>query len=246
MNMRKSIIILYLLFASMQYWPVKAQNSGVDDRRFITYIAYPKTQEIKLYWNDQKGKHFGSIKNLKSALTQKSRKLIFAMNAGMYQTDHSPLGLYIENGKVLSPLNTRSGTGNFYMKPNGIFCITWGDVPLIANSAGSENINKKIKCATQSGPMLVIDGHINPAFREGSVNLNIRNGVGILPGNKVVFVMSQKEINFYDFAAYFKSLGCMNALYLDGFVSRTYLPEKNSLQLDGDFGVIIGISEQVH
>jgi len=29
-------------------------------------------------------------------------------------------------------------------------------------------------------------------------------------------------------------------LYLDGFVSRTYLPEKKSLQEEGKFGVIIG------
>lgn len=40
-----------------------------------------------------------------------------------------------------------------------------------------------------------------------------------------------------------KKKGCKNALYLDGFVSRTYLPEKNWSQLDGNFGVIIGVTE---
>jgi len=30
-------------------------------------------------------------------------------------------------------------------------------------------------------------------------------------------------------------------LYLDGFVSRTYLPSQNWEQLDGGFGVIIGV-----
>jgi len=91
--------------------------------------------------------------------------------------------------------------------------------------------------------MLVIDGEIHAAFKENSTNLNIRNGVGILPNNQIVFVISKKEINFYDFAAYFKKLGCINALYLDGFVSRTYLPEKKWNQIDGDFGVIIGVTE---
>jgi uncharacterized protein YigE (DUF2233 family) len=38
-------------------------------------------------------------------------------------------------------------------------------------------------------------------------------------------------------------MGCRNALYLDGFVSRCYLPEKNLTQLDGDFGVMIGVVE---
>ena len=54
--------------------------------------------------------------------------------------------------------------------------------------------------------------------------------------------MSKKEINFYDFANYFKSIGCKNALYLDGLVSRIYLPEKQWIQTDGNFGVIIGVT----
>ena len=91
--------------------------------------------------------------------------------------------------------------------------------------------------------MLLINGQIHPAFKKGSSNLNIRNGVGILPNNKVIFAMSKQEVNFYDFAQYFKNLGCKNALYLDGFVSRTYLPGKNWEQLDGNFGVIIGLEK---
>ncbi|WP_264554492.1 phosphodiester glycosidase family protein [Flavobacterium sp. N1861] len=56
--------------------------------------------------------------------------------------------------------------------------------------------------------------------------------------------MSKKEINFYDFATYFKKLGCKNALYLDGFVSRTYYPEEKWIQTDGNFGVLIGITNK--
>ncbi len=91
--------------------------------------------------------------------------------------------------------------------------------------------------------MLVIDGQIHQAFKKGSINLNIRNGVGILPDNRVIFAMSKQEVNFYDFAEFFMSMGCKNALYLDGFVSRTYLPEENWQQLDGNFGVIIGVTK---
>jgi len=101
-----------------------------------------------------------------------------------------------------------------------------------------------IKFATQSGPMLLVDGQIHSAFVKGSANLNIRNGVGILPNNNVVFAMSKDEINFYDFATYFQKLGCKNALYLDGFVSRTYLPGKHWVQTDGNFGVMVGVVEK--
>jgi uncharacterized protein YigE (DUF2233 family) len=163
------------------------------------------------------------------------------MNAGMYKQDNSPLGLFIENQKTLSPLNTATGNGNFYWKPNGVFYITTNNTAVICKTTKFTN-NGQIKYATQSGPMLVIDGQIHNAFKESSTSLNIRNGVGILPGNKVIFVMSKKEVSFYEFANYFKSIGCRNALYLDGFVSRTYLPEENWIQTDGDFGVIIGVT----
>jgi uncharacterized protein YigE (DUF2233 family) len=137
-------------------------------------------------------------------------------------------------------LNKRSGTGNFYLKPNGVFYIDSENDPVICATEKFID-NGKIKFATQSGPMLVIDGAIHPVFEQGSKNVNIRNGVGILPNNKLLFAMSKKEINFYDFANYFKNAGCKNALYLDGFVCRSFLPEKNWVQLDGNFGVIIGV-----
>jgi uncharacterized protein YigE (DUF2233 family) len=87
--------------------------------------------------------------------------------------------------------------------------------------------------------MLVIDGKIHPEFKRGSSNVNIRNGVGVLANGQVIFVMSKKPINLYDFASFFLKAGCINALYLDGFVSRTYLPTQKWEQTEGDFGVII-------
>ncbi|WP_245843697.1 phosphodiester glycosidase family protein [Niastella vici] len=123
-----------------------------------------------------------------------------------------------------------------------MFYITTANVPAICKT--EDFVNKgNVKYATQSGPLLVINGTINPAFKEGSTNVNIRNGVGILPNNEVVFAMSKGEVNFFDFAGYFKKMGCRYALYLDGFVSRTYLPEKDWTQTDGNFGVIIGVTE---
>ena len=230
-------IILFLAITSVF---IAAKNIQTDDSRFITYTINPKKQEVKLFWKDDKGENFRSIQNLKFWLDKHKGKLLFAMNGGMYREDNSPQGLFIEKQKALSPLDTASGNGNFYLKPNGVFYITTDNVAAICKTQDFIN-NGTINYATQSGPMLVIDGQIHPAFKEGSENLNIRNGVGILPDNKVVFVMSKKEINFYDFANYFKTLGCKNALYLDGLVSRTYLPEKNWIQTDGNFGIIIAV-----
>ncbi len=186
------------------------------------------------------------IKAIKSEIpiiVTESSTLLFAMNGGMFQQDFSPLGLYVENGIKLKSLNKREGKGNFYLMPNGVFYITNNNIPKICKTKDFK-LDSKIKYATQSGPMLVINGSIHSSFIKNSTNLNIRNGVGILPNNHIVFAMSKKEINFYNFANYFKNLGCKNALYLDGFVSRVYCPKEKWIQTDGDFGVIIAVTKE--
>ena len=212
-----------------------------SDDLFLTYKVDVKKQHLRLFWKDERGKRFESIENLKLWAATKNLQLDFVMNAGMYKADHSPQGLYIEKQKVLSPLDTTKADGNFYLKPNGVFFITTKKAAVICTTEMFRS-NKEIEFATQSGPMLVIDGQIHPAFKEGSKNLNIRNGIGILPNGNAVFVLSKKEVNFYDFASYFKSLGCKNALYLDGFVSRAYLPSQNWIQTDGDFGALFAVT----
>ena len=239
--MKAKISLLLFLFLATSFFAFVVKER-TDDNLFVTYEVDVKKSDLKLYWKGDKNVNFKSIQNLKAWVENQNKTLVFAMNGGMYMQDNSPLGLYIENKKELSHLNTSSGYGNFYLQPNGVFYITTDNIPVICETKNFVN-NGKIKYATQSGPMLVINGTIHTAFKEGSANVNIRNGVGILPNNEVIFVMSKSEINFYDFASYFKKLGCKNALYLDGFVSRTYLPEKNWIQTDGNFGVIFGVTK---
>jgi uncharacterized protein YigE (DUF2233 family) len=213
----------------------------VADDLFLTYKVDLKKQDLRLYWKNDNNQNIGSIQNLKIWLEGKNRVLEFAMNAGMYKKDNSPQGLYIEKQKILSALDTTRASGNFYLKPNGIFYLTTNKTAAICRTEDFRNI-KKVEYATQSGPMLLIGGQIHPDFKKGSANLNIRNGVGILPDGKVLFVLSKKEINFYDFANYFKSLGCKNALYLDGFVSRAFAPSENWIQTDGNFGALFAVT----
>jgi uncharacterized protein YigE (DUF2233 family) len=218
------------------------RKSETTDAGFVSYVADPAKEEVRLYWKNEKGERFGSLGNLKNWLLMKKKTLRFAMNGGMYMTDGSPLGLYVENGKVLKTLNKSSGGGNFYLKPNGVFYLTTDKKAVVSTSEKYPG-SGSVAYATQSGPMLVTDGRIHSSFKKGSSNLNIRNGVGILPGNKILFVMSKGGVSLYDFAAYFLEKGCRNALYLDGFVSRTYVPEQGLLQEDGNFGVMVGITE---
>ena len=231
------ILPLLLLTLAIAAFVVK----GEDDR-FISYTADPKQEAIGMYWKDDRGKPYGSIANLLTGLSKQKKNVVFAMNGGMYMQDQTPLGLYIERGQTLQLLNTKNANGNFYLKPNGVFYLTDSNKAVVCKTEAFK-ANRQIRYATQSGPMLVIDGAIHPAFKQGSTNVNVRNGVGVLPDGKVVFAMSKTAVNFYDFALYFKTLGCKNALYLDGFVSRMYLPEKNWVEKDGNFGVMIAVTK---
>ena len=230
------LLVPYLLYS------VTAKQTSFDDK-ILSYIVDLKFQDLEFYFRDDNGELFRSIQNLKTWMDGKHKKLVFATNGGIYMQDNTPLGLFIQEHKILRRLNTSTGYGNFYLKPNGIFYVTTDSKAFVCKTADFIN-TEKIRFATQSGPMLIIDGKINPIFNQGSNSLNIRNGVGILPDGKVVFAMSREPVSFYDFASYFEISGCTNALYFDGVVSRTYLPEKNWLQTDGDFGVIIGVTKE--
>jgi len=209
------------------------------DDRFLYHIVDLNKQEIRLFWKDNQGKIIYNFENLKKYLQNNSQKLVFAMNGGMYLKDRSPQGLYIENGKILKQIDTvQHAYGNFYMQPNGVFYITKNKKAFVSRS--TDFTAKDVMFATQSGPMLLINDKMHPRFIKGSKNLNIRNGVGILRDGKILFAISKEKVNFYDFATFFQSFGCKNALYLDGFVSKIYFPKENRVDNGGRFGVIIG------
>lgn len=235
----KTFVLLVLLIGTAGFFTL-TNEKVVQDNTFVTYKVNPKKNHLEFFWRDAKGNNFQNARNLIEYLKPQHKKLLFATNGGMYTKDGAPQGLYIEKGILKKEIDTANGNGNFYLKPNGVFYLTKDNQAFICTTPNFK-MKSNIKYATQSGPMLVIDGNIHPEFKKNSTRVNVRNGVGILPNNEVVFVLSKKEVNLYDFAAYFKSLGCQNALYLDGFVSRTYLPEQQWEQTDGNFGVMIGV-----
>lgn len=240
MTRKRKIYLFTILIIGFIGIVAFTQIKTAENKNILSYIVDLKNQDLRFYWKNKKGVNIKNFKNLISLTKSQSEDLIFAMNGGMYKKDFSPQGIYIENGILKSKIDTlQNRYGNFYMQPNGIFYITDDSKGVICKTKKFEYDSKNIKYATQSGPLLLIEGKIHPKFREGSKNLNIRNGVGILPNGKLLFAMSKQKVNFYDFASYFKKMGCKNALYLDGFVSKTYLPEKGYNIKDGNFGIII-------
>ncbi len=204
-------------------------------------VSYP-SEKVQMFWKNKHNQKLTSLGRLRSFVESEGHHLLFATNAGMYMEDNSPLGLYIENGRQYQKINLgHSHSGNFYMQPNGIFIIT-KDKATIIPSKDYKALKEKVLFATQSGPMLVIDGTINSNFTNGSANINIRSGVGITSDGAIVFAISDGFVNFYDFAMMFKTtLKCNNALFLDGSISQMYLPELKRFDTGGNFGAMIGV-----
>ena len=243
--LKRPIFLVLGVLALSAFYFIPEETQPVDHDRILEHIVDPAVDDLRLFLKDDTGAVYHNFGKLRTALLADSLELIFGMNAGMFMEDHRALGLYIEDGVQYRKLNTtETAYGNFYLQPNGVFY--WSNTGrAIVTTSKLFTQTENIKYATQSGPMLLIEGAIHPNFNEGSPNLHIRNGVGILPDGRILFAVSKVPINFFDFATFFKTRGCKNALYLDGGVCRTYLPEKNWKQLDGILGPLIGVVKRL-
>jgi uncharacterized protein YigE (DUF2233 family) len=180
---------------------------------------------IRLRWKRPDGAPYAYLSALPRSLEDKSGKLMFATNAGMFDPALKPVGLYVEQARELVAANTKSGFGNFHMKPNGVFFVADGRAGVLETGAYLKQ-GLQPDLATQSGPMLVINGRMHPRFDGNSTSLKVRNGVGARDAQTIVFAISEGEVTFAAFARLFRDgLGCRNALFLDGgSASSLYAP----------------------
>ncbi len=170
------------------------------------------------------------------------RKTVWMMNAGMFGDDGMPVGLCVVGGKEISALRTEEGTGNFYLKPNGVFSLTDSGPIIRETDEWMKATPSGVQYATQSGPLLVQRGRIHPAFREESPNRNIRNGVGVRTDGRVIFAISADRVTFHEMATFFRdALHCPDALYLDGAISAMHAPAAGIISFAKGLGSVFGV-----
>jgi uncharacterized protein YigE (DUF2233 family) len=208
--------------------PLAVQAADCRDISFegqsYTICEVQAGEDLRLFHSGPEGA-YGSFRKVDEALAAEGKALGFAMNAGMYHRDLAPVGLFVEDGVEVSAIVTRDGPGNFGLLPNGVFCV--GDGFRVIESRTFKRDRPVCRYATQSGPMLVIDGQLHPKLLPGSDSLYVRNGVGVSEdGKRAIFAISNDAVNFHSFARLFRDeLGLPDALYFDGNISRLYAPE---------------------
>lgn len=244
--------IALALIAALPAQARQCAEESVEGASYVVCAIDPATADLRLFWKNEDGQPYRRFSSLAEAIGAEGRALAFAVNAGMYQSDFSPVGLHIEHGEELHPADTTVMDGpprqipNFYKRPNGVFFLDHTGAGILPTDRFVEAA-PEVAFATQSGPMLVIENELHPALIPGSTDRTRRSGVGVCEGGQVRFAISNGNVNFYDFALLFRDrLHCPNALFLDGGRGvGLYLPEsgRNDFSWHGGYGPIFGLIE---
>lgn len=218
-----------------------AKLAAAADSRYTVVKVDLRTERLELFLRDDAGEPFKRFDRLDAWLKERHRQLSFAVNAGMYHEDFTPVGLLVRDGHEEAPLNLSEGEGNFFLKPNGVFLVSDAG-PRVVESSEYPALAKGVRLATQSGPLLLRHGVVHPAFIPHSDSRKIRNGVGVT-GHTALFVISDQPVNFYEFALYFRDvLHCRDALYLDGTVSALHSIALHRSDFVRALGPMLGIA----
>lgn len=234
---------LFVALMATEAAAVECRDLSHEGNRYSLCEVAPAEEDLRLFLWDAAGQPYGTFKNVEDSLSD-GKTLGFAMNAGMYHPDRRPVGHYVEDGLEEMRLLTGASDGNFGLLPNGVFCVG-EDRAEVFETLDFATTRPDCRHASQSGPMLVIDGALHPRFLPDSTSKRIRNGVGTRDdGQRAVFVISNNEVTFHAFARLFRDvLQTPNALFFDGRISRLHAPALGRSDAGFPMGPIVGVVE---
>lgn len=216
-----------------------------EGARFTVCRYGPARQELRLVWLDRGGAPLRTLARLAQHLGPEAARVRFAMNAGMYEPDLSPVGLYVEQGRQFRPLNTADGDGNFYLRPNGVFWVNADGRAQVESAEAYARESPSPSFATQSGPMLLAEGALHPRIQHDGTSRLIRNAVGTTAQGEALFVISEGPVSFGRLARFFRDgLGCRHALYLDGTVSQLWAPAQGRRDRGAALGPMVVVLDR--
>lgn len=200
--------------------PALGRDMAFEGVAYVVCEIEPRTHRLIVARTDANGKPYGSLEAFDKAMAATGKPVLLAMNAGMYHEGLGPVGLFVENGRQETQLNMANAAGNFFLKPNGVFFVGKDGRAGVLETNAYAAAKLDVAFATQSGPMLVIDGQLHPRFEADGLSRYIRNGVGVRADGIVVLVISRRPVSLGSFGRLFQdTLACPNALFLDGDIS---------------------------
>jgi uncharacterized protein YigE (DUF2233 family) len=242
---RRLLALAFLILAACQESapaPAQTVSSACQEQvfegdRFVVCDAGAGKIELVAAARDETP--LRNFSDLEARLGSRAADVSFAMNAGMFDEEGRPIGLAIVEGQQVRAINRRKGGGNFHLMPNGVFQVRRdGRAEVIAGDQWKPSPD--IRLATQSGPMLAIDGKLHPAFDHDGESRHVRNGVGIGADGRARFVISQDAVSFGKLARFFRDrLKCDNALFFDGAVSALWDPANHRRDVTVPLGPMI-------
>lgn len=145
---------------------------------------------------------------------------LLAINGGFFDRNYQSLGLRVNDQKQYSPLKQISWWGVFYIK----------DQKAYLSSVKRYKVTRNTDFAVQSGPRLLINGHI-PSLKAG---LAERSALGITPDGRVIILVTESApMTTTTLAELMRRapLNCVNALNLDGGSSSQLYANMASFQI---------------
>lgn len=222
--------------------PSACENVTFEGIPLTHCIADPAQHRIRMANLGADKQPFASL--AKFAASVDPATIAFAINGGMYGDDLKALGYYVEKGERLKELDRSEGSGNFYMKPNGVFFGSGASWRVMGSNTFFNTVGDRPEFGTQSGPLLLDGGKLHPEVQDNGPSKAIRNAVGVGADGKAHFVISDAPISFGQLARYYRDvLKVQNALYLDGAVSSLWDPATGR-QDGGRVGPIIVVMKR--
>ncbi len=225
--------LLSILPAGSFTCAVAAENAPVHKIQVegvLYHVLIAEPDQVNILWADDSGAALRTFPRALKFLRRHGQTPIALMNGGIFEPRGIPSGLLIQQGRLLHPLNLDDGEGNFFLKPNGVFFISQNGKAQIVESTEFAKLQQgwgkelPVRCAVQSGPLLLRDGEVHPRFRAESGSRLHRNGIGVREDGRIILAItdwdSPKFPNLHDFAVFFREQGCRDALFLDGDLSR--------------------------
>lgn len=149
-------------------------------------------------------------------------KALLSINGGFFDHNYQPLGLRISRQQQYSPLKQISWWGIFYIKDQK---------PHLSSARRYKN-NQHIDFAVQSGPRLIVNGHIIPSLKAGHAE---RSALGITDDEHVIILVTDNTpMTTMTLATLMQSppLNCRDALNLDGGSSSQLFAHIGSFRIN--------------